>query len=362
MTNFLPVPLPGSIAPTLSSSADQIAFELYLSVNGATFNGSSDDAAAIQSAINALAADNKDHNVTFPAGGLTAAIKSNTATIYGLNTGSGTDAAGIAIPSNVSVDFNQCTLSGSGLSGSVVAFVGNTNFANSYGRCRINYKNLILTAASGCNSLAVIRNSAGDTGPAREIFSNIFLTAGSAQHLVLTGENTYICTFRECDFRGGAQDQFARIGSLTNQGELYRFASCSFFNCQAANAIAVKLDNMDAEFSGCSFDYNAQHFQLNSAIATLLGCHIEQNANAAYYPASNGYQVVLTSGFSSSLMMYGGKILVGGGSGNALAGIFNTNTKGDAAPFGIVLNQVQRTLNAIPLNNAAATTRFTDNQ
>lgn len=347
---------------TTLSGADQRNFESYLNINGATFNGTSDDAPAIQAAINSIAADNKDHFLTFPSGGLTAAIKSNTSTIYGLNTGSGTDAAGIAVPSNVSINFNGATLAGSGLSGSVIAFTGNAAFANSYGRDRIRYSQGTITATSGCNALVTIRNSAADTGPAREIFTNMFFTAGTAQHLVLVGENTYICNFRECDFRGGAQDQFARIGSLTNQGELYRFTNSTFFNCQTANSIAIKLDNMDTIFSGCSFDFNAQHFQLNSAIATLVGCHIEQNALATYYPASNGYQVVLTPGFSSSLMMYGGKIQVGGGSGNTLAGIFNTNTKGDGAPFGIVLNQVQRVLNSIPLNNAAETTRFTDNQ
>ena len=344
------------------STSDQRTFETYLSQYGATFNGSSDDAPAIQSAVNALAADNKDHNITFPSGNLTAAIKSNTATIYGLNTGAGTDAAGIAVPSNVSIDFNQCTLAGAGLSGAVIAFTGNSAFANSYGRNRINYRNGIFTATAGCNSLVVIRNSAGDAGPAREVFSNMFFTAGTSQHLVLVGENTYVCTFRECDFRGGALDQFARVGSLTNEGELYRFVSSSFFNCQTASAIALKLDNMDTVFAGCSFDYNAQHFQMNAAVATLLGCHVEFNKIAAYYPASNGYQVQFTSGFSSSWMMYGGKIQVGGGSGNTLAGIFDPSTKGDAAPFGIVLNQVQRNLNGLTLNNASGTTRFTDNQ
>ena len=169
---------------TAQSTKDQSVFESYLSVNGAVFNGSTDDAPAIQASLNSLAADNKFHRVAFPGGGLTAAIGSANSYGSGDPIAGSPPNCGIIFPSNIACDFNDITfqVNAAGLtalttSGAAIAIAGNSNVANAFPVHMQSWTNGTILS-NGVGYGLYLGNAAGDRGPDRATLRNLRIAGG----------------------------------------------------------------------------------------------------------------------------------------------------------------------------------------
>lgn len=366
------------VLSVFSATRDQANFEQQLSAKGAVFNGTSDDAPAIQAALNSIGADNKFHNVVLPSGGLSATIGSvNTCTYADAISGSPPN-CGIQIPSNVGVDFNftQLTVNAAGLAaigtaGCAIALVGNSGITNAYPIHMLKWQRGIISGG-GVGFALIMGNSIADRGPDRSTWENMRFTGALAG--IDIGKTTYAIKFLNCNI--GASPGTASLNPLihinsTLSGEAITLTGCTLqADTQGQTVCGIQqITQSDVFCFGCSFDFLACAVQQNSTAplsCNLFGCHLElQQAGLAYNGqfGSLGYLQINGNAAPQAINMYGGTIQVdAGGTGTNIPYICNPATTTAGAPYGITLDRVQRTLQSgTVINNAGATGRFVDN-
>ena len=359
----------------LSRDQDQLVFERALSSNGATFNGTADDAPALQASLNSLGADNKLHKVSLESGALQGVIGSVNTCPYASSVGATN--CGLQIPANVALDFNLATLTVSavggvaiGSNGAAVAIVGNSGLSNSFSLVPITYKDGFIVGVSSISYALLLRNTAADTGPARTTFNRMTITG--SYNGVWSESNSYLVTFNRCRLKSNGGNSFHMAGSGTNGGENINFFATTFDSQSTAGSAGIRINTPPGGFTSischaCSFDFNTQAVRIDSGSTGttaigLHGCHLECRKLQAGFPGTLGaYVKISDTATLSNILMVGGDILVdNSGSGNTLAYMFDSGNTASAAPYGISLYGVSRTLNGVSLYNPASTGFFSD--
>lgn len=362
----------------LKRDADQLAFERALSANGASFNGTSDDAPAIQAAINAIGNDAKLHFVSLPGNGLTGVIGSVNTCSFADPVYSPQPNAGLILPCNVVLDLrggslsvNSAGASAIGANGVALQIAGSTHLS-------AGLQVLQLTSVrtgngtidgGGVGYVLWMADNTDARGPA--YLSLVGLNAQNASYALKLGSNTYLNAFYDCRFAGSVND--VQCFANTNGGECFSFYHCTFDNENSSNSGAIGL-NITGGFTdvfcyGCSFDFLGQAVYVNAGSgavcsADLIGCHFEFNKAQTNWNGSSSYlQVAGVAGAQLAINLHGGTIQQdGGGSGTQLPFICDAGTAGLSAPSGISLDRVKRTLQGgTALSNPSETSRFVDN-
>lgn len=339
----------------LESGALDPRFEIYLERYGAALNGTTDDAAPLQEAFNAVAAKGGPRAVLFPQG-----VTANIATAVGSGI-SDVSYVGLSIPANVSVDWNgsQITSSANWGAGDALVAISDSGAADVYGQNRTVHRRGRWTANSNFDQVLLVGNDAPALGPSRVLFDQMYLE--SAANLLTLGSNAYLVAFRHTEFRDWAAAGYAitSFGGSTNWGENFHFDHCAFYN---GAGVVLRARGGFYAFDTCSMDYvRGAVLCDNSSLCQveLNSCHLEQNSIDAKY-ATTQYMLEITSAATASqIRMDGGRIIiVVGASGNNLDAITYSNGSA-SAPYGIVLRDVVRSLNGVTLNGAGAG-RFVD--
>jgi hypothetical protein len=360
------------------ASSDQLAFERLLSVNGAVFNGTTDDAPAVQAAIDTLGSDNKLHGVALPPGLTQLTIGSVNTCSYIDQISSGSNLSnsniGIVIPSNVALDLSKNTVQVSaagataiGSTGAAVAIGGNSSITNSQDMHLQQYGNGLIRA-NGVKWALYIGNNVADHGPARIVFKRLRVKNGL--NGIGVEKNTYILKHYDCYFSCTSGADYLITAASFNTGEAMAFFGCTFDSESAASDGLEIGAQSDVYLYGCSFDYLRRAIDLNGSGAIIkvnaYGCHFEFYSTNPAWSSSTGYcQVSSASGASQAINLFGGQFYqsTNGLGGTQLPYCFRPGNTGATAPYGITLDRVDRTLRSgTVINNASDTGRFVDNQ
>lgn len=103
---------------------------------------------------------------------------------------------------------------------------------------------------------------------------------------------------------------------LSDYGERHTFIGCTFFN----STLAVNHANLDGSlnFTNCSFDYNAQLFNITGGRLFANNCHMESNLYTTY--------PIVLSGNGTAIVIQGGWLLWTGTVPNSLPAIVNNTS------------------------------------
>lgn len=340
----------------LESGALDPRFEIYLERYGAALNGTTDDAAPLQEAFNAVAAKGGPRAVLFPQG-----VTANIATAVGSGV-SDVSYVGLSIPANLSVDWNGSQLTSSanwGAGDALVAISDAAGAADVYGQNRTLHKRGTWTANSNFDQVLLLGNDNPALGPSRVSFENMLMQNGA--NIITLGSNAYLGYWKHCEFRGWASAGYAitSFGGSTNSGENFCWDHCAFYNGSGA---VLRARGGFYTFISSSMDYVKQVAVCDNASLTQIefhGCHLEQNSIDAKYATTQYMLEIQSAATASQILMLGGRIVVATGSaGSNLDAIAYSNGSG-SAPYGIVLRDVVRSLNGVTLNGAGAG-RFVD--
>lgn len=269
-------------------------------------DGVTDDAPAIQAAIDEITASKKRIGITLPADGMT--VKINSGLVFDLSTMS-------------RFDFRGATVDASGMS-SGIAFrlsadkdktvvPSNTPYGNSLGSIG-NFK----LVGPGFNSLVKgiqfnqpSGTSSSDPGPSRvglDHFTVDGFAVGIEHFNHAYGEDIMNGEVLHCGngvvFRNNA----------TDAGERSTYVGVAIFNntrgiIVGEGATTGGNGGTWMKFIGCSIDYNqVQILVANGAKIELVGCHIEGDAAASYYP---GTTPIIASGDGSVVRVSGGELV-----------------------------------------------------
>lgn len=305
-----------AVTGILSKSSLLNAHRYDVRAFGAVGDGVANDAAAIQSALNAAVAGGVPAEVFLPPGtfligsGLT--VNATYVSLVGkgskLNASSILTGAAVTITGTAAPPYNQAVVTP--LSG--IEIVGP-------GRAQV-------------TSVGVLFNttSAGAEGPSHvslhnvvvHDFGNGYQFKDSAHNITL-----YNCEGWEC---GNVIDAPA---APVDGGERIVFVGCTFFN----SGLAVSAQNSNGEllFVGCSFDYNAQQIYVNDSRVYLYGCHIE--ATKTTYTA-----VPIMLDGSALFRMDGGWMLENDAPGPSTIGyVVDVDTNSKAIFDGVFINNMQ---------------------
>lgn len=245
----------------------------------ATFDGTTNDAAGIQAALDAIVATGKRGTLVLPAG-KTAKVNSgltiNSSYVFIEGNGATLDfssqTTGTAMTWTASVDppyeqaanaMSRLTLKGNDRAGSVIGLKFDGPTTGNVGVSHMSFDRLSIHA---------------------------FATGISLEDRSYT-LNFYGCDIYDC-FRGVNQ-----VVGGTDYGERYNFGGCVFFNCN----IGCDLYSGDYNFVGCSLDYSHQLFNINGGKVTCTGCHFENQDDW-----SDAVACFSVTGGSGSLKVYGG--------------------------------------------------------
>ncbi|TVY01113.1 glycosyl hydrolase family 28-related protein [Cohnella terricola] len=250
---------------------------------GAKGDGTTDDTAAIQSALNALVKAGKGDALTFPPGTykITSTITINASYVSILSHGATLDAssmtsgAAINITGTVFLPYKQSTtilegfkLVGNSQNGNVTGIRFHTPNGNGEGSSHITLRNLNIS----------------NFGIGLDYGNHAYLI----NHYGLDVYSCGICVNHNADAIDG--------------GERINFNGCVFFN--STQAIRIKGDASSFIFQACSFDYNAKQFDIYQSRIFMTNCHIEGNDYAEppikldsdAYLDINGSWILITDG------------------------------------------------------------------
>ncbi len=252
---------------------DQRLFEIYLSKYGAVFNGTTDDAAAIADAINAMQAlvgSGAPRRVIMP-GGLTAKIA--TAGVLTMYCG------------GVGIDFNGLVLDASSLTaGNVITVNGRgSSPASMYAAAApIENFNLIGSQAAGTTSvmLALDGSSTGEVGG--EFIRNFSILGGGTGIEILN--YCYVLGIYNGAIEEQVQNALLYTGG-TSTGENVSLHKCALGNSSSAGCAAINIPTgggTDKELFlyGCSIDYADKLIVADTGTIELDGCHLESSHTA----------------------------------------------------------------------------------
>lgn len=381
-------------AATTNDQADQRLFESYLFNGPFVFHqdGSNDDAPALNYAINQIGSDGKFHSVRLPSGMKTILLNSNNSTFASSTLC--THGAMIQIPFNVGLDLNHCTLNagnntsvfGGSLCSAMILMFPNpasngviNDYGGSYGYCQVvNLENGRLSSTTnfsggfGTAALVIDNPNAGSAtgGGSRFTIQNMFFDQ-CGHNMVALGNSTYLGRFLNCEFFGwfkgvtlaGAGYAIYNPTGTSNVDEHTRITDCEFYNGGVCLGSAAE----ELTLHGDSFDYNRMAIQLlGGAVGfphAITGTcnHIELGLQNTHYDAT-AYYVDMGAQGAWNVNLFGGMVYVNPAApwntGNTITAIFNSGTAGVAAPFGMALLWINRTLNGATYYNAGATTHL----
>lgn len=221
---------------------------------GAIGNGISDDTAAIQRAINAIANARKGDALELPPGTyrITSSLTIDSSYVSIVSRGATIDASAITsgaalrVTGTVNPPYKQSTtvlegfkLVGNSQNGSVTGIRFHTDGGNGQGSSHITVRNVNISNFG-------IGLDYGDR-------------AYAINHY---GIDVYSCGI--CINQGG---------NIIDGGEKFNFNGCAFFN--SGLAVKVMGDAANFTFTSCSFDYNARQFDVFQTRVFLNNCHIE---------------------------------------------------------------------------------------
>lgn len=89
----------------------------------------------------------------------------------------------------------------------------------------------------------------------------------------------------------------------------------------------IRMTDGQLNFIGSSIDYNRVHGDITKGRVNLIGAHVETNNARASYPANHCPWVLNTT---AQLRMIGGRMVCTDGSGTQMTHMFNVNTNGNA--------------------------------
>lgn len=355
-------------------NADQREFERLLSVNGAVFNGTTDDAPALQAAFDSFGT-NRRVSLRLP---VTGAI-SRWHQACGTTAFSGDDAA-LSVHTNISVDWQGLTVHGHELAASdmyLLAIRGAPTPAGGYTKRQFanhatSYRNLILYNGSGNRGAINVSGATGAESAAYVTFDNMNFTGGSNSYGMVTYDNNCWATkFNDCGFyvtNGADAFNGPCTANSSNTGATMQFNGCTFqadhggptsgaFLCSNTSS-----GSFDYVLNACAFEWQVQRRIMRwsgfygGACVSMFGSYIEGHArNATPTP-----MIVLPDGnVNSSFRMFGGGITIfDAGTGTAPAHLFDPGNV--SSPNGIILSRPQIKIDnsTVPLNKTSATGRF----
>ena len=250
---------------------------------GAVGDGATNDAPAIQAALDYVAALAGGGTVYFPAAGKYKCI------------------SGLTVDTNkVSVDLNGAYLDFSAMASGVALTITQSN-ADANVRHGLNHahpiRNGTIEGASGANTAitAVYLHDAGalHVVAGGEFLNMFFLNWGKD---VVFGSGAFNITFTKCNFSltvGTPTTYSVTIpAGLTNAGERITFNECVWNN----RALILSMDNTGCTmfFNGCSLDGQASRaFTVTGGYVYIDACHIEQTTDADYWFHVSGANTLL---------------------------------------------------------------------
>lgn len=336
----------------------QADFEYQLSIKGAVFDGTTDDAPAIQAALDAIAADGKFHQVRMPDVALQASLGS----LAGGSHNSITSC--LALPVNVAVDFRGMSLlrnNAVAAGHSVLRTKSGLAVTPSYGQNRAVYERFAIVGRQD-DDYAIHLGAPTDNGAPRVCFRDAYVF--NTFHGIQLGSNSYLQKFQNVEFNGLGGNAFGDWSATVNSGENVTFYGCAFYN---GNQHAINVARSFLNFFGCSFDYNIGVVDMQPAAgawvsANFIGCHFEQNDQDARYSAVSANNVAFrigANGTKAKIVVTGGELVVVAGTGNQLGFVFDPGNTGVGAgsQYGISVKGLWRDLGGrtVVINRAAAT-------
>lgn len=247
---------------------------------GATGNGTTDDTAAIQAAINSVTRG----VVEIPAG------------TYKCNSGLTLDVS----KCRINGEFAKLDFTSLGTSLTAISITGSANGSSPYYQAGTVLSGLIIQGPSnstGTNT-GLYFNSAAEPGPSHIKIQDVVVY--NFKHGAQIGNNAYIITFDNCDLHTNGIGFLAPQGTpyppgLSNSGERISFVNSTIYN----NLIY----GLDLEWEGCttklvntSVDYNTgSQILLTKGCLDIEASHIEFNGyRAIQVPAGNTIDATIT--------------------------------------------------------------------
>ncbi len=277
---------------------DQRLFEMFLSKNGAVFNGTTDDGPAIAAALNAMTGlGGYRRQVIFPSGGLTAKINSGFTILTGA----------------IGVDFNGLKIDASGITaGNVLSIDQASSAAYNPDSSATPVKNLYLLGNQVAGNTPTMLSIDGVTNSVNNVaFANIHIIGGQVgidlvsnlwllmfENVTLHAQLQYGVQFtgttncgESISWRGGA------VGNVTNAAKT---GTALYFPQPAANS----NNQLNFVAEGASFDGCDQVLELGQGTADFFGCNFEGIAGTgAVFAVSEP-----TTGPQAQLTVLGGSI------------------------------------------------------
>jgi hypothetical protein len=271
---------------------------------GAVGDGTTNDTAAIQAAIDFVVSSAIPGTVYFPAG-----TYKCTATI------------------NVNCGYVSCVSDRATLNFSTIGDIAAIKFAGGnavsgqpYNQATCVFSGFKLTGPSTAVGSGLTFQTTSDPGPAHMIVRDCTIT--NFNNGVTFSNNSYLVTIEHSDIWGCYRCMYIPSG-LTNAGENIRVNNSAFFNSQ--EGVRCEYGGSTLNFVGTSFDGLVSSFIIVSGQANFTGCHFEYGsvANTALNIAANCIvtctgcfflnsfasqnQYIVNNGY---LSIYGGRISV----------------------------------------------------
>lgn len=272
---------------------------VYAEDHGATFDGSTNDVAAVQAAHDAIVATGKRGTLVFPAG--KTAKCNSTLTL---------NASYVFVEGNGAIlDFSSLT------TGSAIRWLGTVN--PPYRQAPNGIERLHIKGngwGAGVTGMLFDTDVSG-SGVSHMTFDRCTIEAFSKG--VYLHDGSYVNNFIGCDIFN-CSDCIYDVGiTAVDSGERQTFIGCTFFNsdrCLSGNGFY--------SFTDCSFDYvNGPMITVEGAKVNCLGCHFEMGNNASTQP-------MFSLQWGASLRVMGGQIwLIKSGAPTmpAIVSLLNTN-------------------------------------
>ena len=307
------------VATSLTATTAHFKGEPWYDVKayGAAGDGTTDDRAAFQVALNAVTASGKPGTIVIPRGtykisspGITADASYHSIRGFNaiLNASSMTTGAAITIRGSVDTPYIQAT--------------------QSYEGFRIVGPGMTTGTASG---LILTESTTIGIGPSHISFSNLvvqdFATA------MKFGTGAYTISVISSNFFSNGTCLYTD-STVFNGGQQMSFFGTRFHSSN----LALEASNANAGFffSACSFDYNAKQFNISGTKVYLANCHVE--AGKTTYTSTP----ITLAGDGGTFIMFGGWLLQTGASAATNGYVVDTTASGGLALFdGVFINNSQ---------------------
>jgi hypothetical protein len=280
--------------------------EKILSKNGFVGNGTSDDSAALQMTIDEITASDKRCGLILPEYGLN--VKINSGLVFDLSTMANFDFAGAIIDATgmtvgtairISADKDKTIVPSNTPYGNAIGSLSRFKLQGPGFNSTV--KGLQFNQPSGISS--------SDPGPSRM----------GLDHFAIDGFSVGIEHFNHAYGEIITNGEVLHCGNgvifrnnATDAGERATYVGCAIYNNTRGVIVgegATSGGNVATwmKFIGCSLDYNQiQVLVANGAKIELIGCHVEGDPAAAYYPSQRVFQA---SGDGSVIKMNGGQLV-----------------------------------------------------